>query len=103
MCLIVWWSSKLDWFDTRKNGSIYKKATKMHYYQGNEEDTTKLHGCLFLYAFVFFRKSHAKVVAIGWWVYSFLCKKRKERRKFERRNLMTQGLYGVNTICKVFS
>ena len=101
MYLIVWWSSKLDWFETSKTSGIYKKATKMHYYQGNEEDTTKLHGCLGMRSF--FSENHTcKSCCYRLMIVFFSMQKRKERREFERRILMMQGLYGVNTICEVF-
>ena len=73
----------------------------MHYYQGNEEDTTKLHGCLCMRSF--FSENHTcKSCCYRLMIVFFSMQKRKERREFERRILMMQGLYGVNTICEVF-
>ena len=70
----------------------------MHYYQGNEEDTTKLHGCLCMRSF--FSENHTckrccyRLMS----VFFSMQKKRKERRKFGRRILLIQGFGGVNTI-----
>ena len=57
----------------------------------------------FCHAFVFYRKSTCKSCCYRLMSMFFSMQKRKERRKLERSNLMTQGLYGVNTICKAFS